>query len=77
MTALKVYPTTDSVATSELDISTIRRRVDSIKRKWSPETVRARAIEGARRRSELGALVANVHEDEWGYSDAASEQARL
>jgi hypothetical protein len=44
----------------ELDLATIRRRVASIKQKWSPETNRARAIEGARRRRELAALLSGV-----------------
>ncbi len=43
-----------------LDLATIRRRVALIKNRWSAETVRARAIEGARRRIELEGLVANV-----------------
>ena len=76
MTELKVFPA-ERVNNDELDIATIRRRVDSIKQKWSPETVRARAIEGARRRSELAALVANAFEDEWGYSENCSEHACL
>ena len=36
-----------------LDMETIRRRVAKIKNSWSPETARARAAEGARRRQEL------------------------
>jgi len=47
-------------ATNFLDIATIRQRVASIKNRWSPETVRARAIEGARRRVELEGLVASL-----------------
>jgi len=43
-----------------VDMSTIRQRVALIKNRWSPETVRARAIEGARRRVELEGLVANL-----------------
>lgn len=43
-----------------LDMATIRRRVATIKNRWTPETVRARAIEGARRRIELEDLVADV-----------------
>jgi hypothetical protein len=43
-----------------LDMATIRQRVASIKNRWSPETVRARAIEGARRRVELEGLVAGL-----------------
>lgn len=43
-----------------LDMATIRQRVALIKNRWSPETVRARAIEGARRRVELEGLVANL-----------------
>jgi hypothetical protein len=70
MMTLKVYPTTES---SELDIATIRRRVASIKRKWSPETVRARAIEGERRRSELAALLARAVEE--GCGEAAGGRA--
>ena len=36
-----------------LEMETIRRRVAKIKSTWSPETAKARAIEGARRRREL------------------------
>lgn len=43
-----------------LDMATLRQRVASIKNRWSPETVRARAIEGARRRVELEGLVASL-----------------
>jgi hypothetical protein len=40
-----------------LDINTIERRVAAIKRGWSPETARARSVEGARRRRDLEDLV--------------------
>ena len=39
-----------------IDMETIRRRVEMIKKNWSPETKRARAAEGARRREELESL---------------------
>ncbi len=50
---------TDSIG-SFVDMATIRQRVALIKNRWSPETVRARAIEGARRRVELEGFVANL-----------------
>ena len=40
-----------------VDIDTIRRRVAMIKSRWTPEVARARASEGARRRSEFDRLV--------------------
>ncbi|MCR9296628.1 MAG: hypothetical protein NXI32_28285 [bacterium] len=43
----------EALAPVVLDLETIRRRVAKIKRGWSPETARARAIEGHRRRREL------------------------
>jgi len=49
----------DSVG-SELDMLTIRRRVAQIKNKWTPEVSQARAAEGARRRRELDAMVAQL-----------------
>lgn len=45
---------------SELDMSTIRRRVAQIKSQWSPDVVQARAAEGARRRRELDFLVSQL-----------------
>lgn len=45
---------------SELDMSTIRRRVAQIKRRWTPEEAQARAAEGLRRRRELDALVGQL-----------------
>lgn len=45
---------------SELDMSTIRRRVAQIKSQWSPDVARARAAEGARRRRELDSLVSQL-----------------
>lgn len=46
-----------------LDMETIRRRVAKIKNRWSAETARSRAIEGARRRSELEDLVLDLLTD--------------
>lgn len=45
---------------TELDIQTIRRRVANIKKQWTPEVARARAAEGARRRSELDSMVCGL-----------------
>ena len=45
---------------SFVDMATIRQRVATIKKRWSPETAKARDIEGARRRFELEALLANA-----------------
>lgn len=56
----------DLTAKSEaefLDMATIRRRLAKIKNCWSPETARARAIEGARRREQLEILLGDLMED--------------
>jgi hypothetical protein len=45
---------------SELDLETIRRRVADIKQHWTPEIAQARALEGARRRRALDALVTEL-----------------
>ena len=45
---------------TELDMQTIRQRVASIKKQWTPEVARARAAEGARRRLELDSLVSSL-----------------
>ncbi|MFK7735956.1 MAG: hypothetical protein AB8B50_08015 [Pirellulaceae bacterium] len=50
-------PDSDSVNPRFLDINTIRRRVAAIKQGWSPETVKARSTEGARRRHVLEDLI--------------------
>ncbi len=78
MTQLQVYrgsETAGQVHGEGLDLATIRQRVARIKRTWTPETVRARAIEGARRRSELAALLTGESGkpsigDHWELSDA-------
>lgn len=49
--------TTRDASGAELDIQTIRQRVANIKKQWTPEVARARAIEGARRRFELDSMV--------------------
>ena len=49
-----------------VDMDTIRRRVATIKGAWSPETVRARAIEGERRRDELENLLLDLLTDTSG-----------
>ncbi len=58
---------------TELDMLTIRRRVANIKSRWAPEVARARAVEGARRRRELDALVSALMSE---YSDDYSNQRR-
>ncbi len=51
---------------SFVDLDTIRRRVANIKNRWTPEMTRARAIEGARRRSELEDLLLELLTDTSG-----------
>lgn len=75
MTTLKVYRGSHqdefadrsalTEADCELDMETIQNRVAGIKQGWSSETVRARAVEGARRRSELAALVSGLRLTPW------------
>ncbi len=45
---------------TELDMQTIRRRVDNIKKQWTPEVAQSRAAEGARRRLELDSMVSDL-----------------
>ncbi len=54
-----VLQTTENYAGERdfVDMDTIRRRLAKIKNRWSPEMVRARALEGTRRRAELEALL--------------------
>ena len=46
-----------------VDMETIRRRVAKIKNGWTLETVKARAIEGDRRRRELETLMLDLMTD--------------
>ena len=46
-----------------IDLQTIRQRVASIKRKWTPAEVRARAVEGRERRKQLEELVRQLEQD--------------
>ena len=57
----------------ELDLATIQRRVASIKRSWTPEESRARAVEGRRRRRELEALVGDIEFEIEGRGEAVCE----
>lgn len=43
-----------------VDLETVRRRVEQIKSSWSPETARARAEEGERRRQQLEFLLLDL-----------------
>ncbi len=43
-----------------LDLETIQRRVAAIKQSWSPETARARRLEGKRRREQLESLMLDL-----------------
>lgn len=45
---------------TELDMQTIRQRVASIKKQWTPEVAQARAAEGMRRRLELDSMVGSL-----------------
>lgn len=49
-----------------LDMATIRSRVARIKASWTPETKRARAKEGERRRRELESIVLDLITDTSG-----------
>jgi hypothetical protein len=58
---MRIAAETNRVAeSSELDMLTIRRRVAKIKSRWAPEVAQSRAIEGARRRRELDAMVSEL-----------------
>ncbi len=46
-----------------VDMDTIRRRVATIKNRWSPETAAARAVEVRRRRESLEDLVLDLLTD--------------
>ncbi len=46
-----------------IDLQTIRQRVASIKRNWTPAEVRARAVEGRERRKQLEELVRQLEQD--------------
>ena len=46
--------------TQFVPLSEIRRRVDRIKRQWNPDTAKARAVEGQRRRDELEMLLGEL-----------------
>ena len=67
----KNFAQDQAVSTEQfVDMATIRRRIATIKNRWSPETIRARALEGARRRSELQALLADLLDEQ------AADEAR-
>ncbi|MCA9133034.1 MAG: hypothetical protein KDA45_07755 [Planctomycetales bacterium] len=66
----------DQSGSEVLDLATIRRRVASIKKRWTPETARARAIEGARRRQELDALLGGFWEQPSTYAADAPCEAK-
>ena len=57
---MKICEQNETHVTDRLDMNTIRQRVADIKRNWTPDTVRSRAIEGRRRRKELEAMVAQI-----------------
>ena len=57
---MKICEQNETNVTDRLDMNTIRQRVADIKRNWTPDTVRSRAIEGRRRRKELEAMVAQI-----------------
>lgn len=60
----RVEATRPTVGRDEfIDIETIRRRVAKIKNGWTADTVRARAVEGNRRRRELENLVLDLMTD--------------
>jgi transposase len=59
MLTLKQLPESNS----ELDLQTIRQRVAAIKRNWTPEEVRERAVEGRQRRKQLEELVRQLEND--------------
>lgn len=76
------HNTARSASGAELDLQTIRQRVANIKKQWTPEVAKARAVEGARRRFELdsmvSALLLEMREDyEFGAADSDSEATRL
>lgn len=47
-----------------VDAATIRRRVAKIKNSWDSNTVRARSIEGERRRNELAIMFADLLDED-------------
>lgn len=51
------HNTSRNTSGTELDMQTIRCRVDNIKKQWTPEVAQSRAAEGARRRLELDSMV--------------------
>ncbi|MEZ6135283.1 MAG: hypothetical protein R3C53_10270 [Pirellulaceae bacterium] len=64
MATLKFEKSSGSIGEQQfIDMETIRRRVAKIKNRWSPETAKARAIEGVRRRADLEALLSEIAEE--------------
>lgn len=50
----------DSANASFVPMATIRKRVAKIKRRWTPEVAKSRAVEGQRRREELECLLVEL-----------------